>query len=98
MTKLTVEDLHATLEDERHLGWGYATTEELNDRERRNLDVVVIEIANEQGWTKDQLFEWSNSKYGRWLSDLVYGRGWTQKQMRTELDFRQYVTLNGLDL
>lgn len=73
---LTVEDLHRTLEDERHLGYGYATVGLIIESEsRRNrLDRAIVAVANELELSYEQLFDWSNSKYGRWLADGVYGR------------------------
>jgi hypothetical protein len=72
---LTVDDLRATLEDERHQGWGYACCDALPYGTRGRLDRAVVEVANELGLTADDLLAWSNSKYGRWLYDAVYGTG-----------------------
>lgn len=71
---LTVTDLHNTLLDERHLGWGYACTDVLSDSIRSRLDRAIVGVANEEGLTYEELFTWSNSKEGRWLADAVYGR------------------------
>lgn len=73
-TKLTVEDLHATLLDDRHLGFGYSYCEHLSPGTRERVDRAVVAVANELGLDRETLFHWSNSKYGRWLYDAVYGR------------------------
>ena len=71
---LTVDDLHRTLEDDRHLGWGYAEVAEyVHGRRREQLDRAIVAVANEQGLDYEILFHWSNSKHGRWLSDAVHG-------------------------
>lgn len=71
---LTVADLHATLEDERHLGWGYACTRDLGESVVARLDRNVVHVANELGLDYERLFHWANSKYGRWLTDGLWGR------------------------
>lgn len=73
--KLTVEDLHATLEDEDHLGFGYACChDDLPAGKLRRLDAAIVAVANEEHLSHEDLFKWSNSKYGRWLADAVHGR------------------------
>lgn len=68
-TKLTVEDLHDVLNDDRHYGWGYATSRHLSESRRARLDRAVVAVANELGLTHEDLFVWADSKYGRWLVD-----------------------------
>ncbi|HEY9409341.1 MAG TPA: hypothetical protein VIQ30_22590 [Pseudonocardia sp.] len=36
-------------------------------------DRRIVAIANERGWTYDQLFEWANSRDGRWFADAAIG-------------------------
>lgn len=71
---LSVEDLHRTLEDERHLGFGYACCDVVTGSRAGRLDSAIVYVANELGLSYEDLFHWSNSKYGRWLADGVYGR------------------------
>ena len=72
---LTVADLHATLNDGRHLGFGYAEVDiYVEGKTREQLDATIVEVANELGMSREDLFHWSNSKYGRWMGDAVYGR------------------------
>lgn len=98
MTNLTIEDLHATLENPDHLGWGYACCEDLSERLRHNVDVVIVRLANEQGWRQSDLFHWSNSKHGRWLSDhLTWQRSWSQKQLLADQGIRNLISLHGLE-
>jgi hypothetical protein len=69
-TELTVQDLHDALERPDHFGWGYASSS-VSDRCRDRIDRYVVKRANAQGWTPEQLFDWSNSKHGRWLWDSI---------------------------
>jgi hypothetical protein len=39
------------------------------------VDQRVIDTANARGWDYDGLFEWANSKSGRWLGDATFGGG-----------------------
>jgi hypothetical protein len=72
--KLTTEDLTTALNDDRHQGWGYAEADLIGSTSKRErLDRVVVAVANELGMNAEQLFEWTNSKYGRWLTDDVHG-------------------------
>lgn len=70
---LTVTDLRQTLADERHLGFGYACCSDLPETTRERLDRAVVAVANELHLSPEDLFHWSNSKYGRWLYDAVQG-------------------------
>jgi hypothetical protein len=71
---LTVDDLHATLADERHLGFGYACCDVLPPGKRERLDRAIVAVANQLELDRETLFHWSNSKHGRWLADAAYGR------------------------
>jgi hypothetical protein len=92
-SKLTVADLYETLNDERHLGWGYATLDVLGDSKRDRVDRAIVAVANDLGLTYEELFNWSNSKHGRWLADRVYGNDApaTQATVRKELT-REIIT------
>jgi hypothetical protein len=70
---LTTTSLQNVLADERHLGFGYATSDVLPPSRRERLDRAVVAVANDLGLDEETLFHWTNSKYGRWLVDLVYG-------------------------
>lgn len=90
-TKLTVADLHATLEHEDHLGWGYACCHDLSESRLARLDKAIVAVANDLGLTTDELLIWSNSKHGRWLHDRVYGndapptRATVRKELNAEI-------------
>jgi hypothetical protein len=71
---LKVGDLAAVLDREDHHGWGYATRRYLDAKLQRELDAAVIEVANALMISCDDLFEWADSKWGRWLVDAVQGR------------------------
>jgi hypothetical protein len=89
---LSLEDLDATLEDERHNGWGYATKSgSLDLRPEAQLDCAVIDVANELGLSYDDLFIWTDSKYGRWLVDTVAG------QTPTKTTVRKYLNQEAID-
>lgn len=70
---LDLHDLHRTLWDDRHLGWGYQCCDVLSPAKRRRLDAAIVAVANECGLDYERLFVWSNSKWGRWLADGTHG-------------------------
>lgn len=82
---LTLADLEAGYQHDDWLGFGY-----LGDR--RNLraagidstvaDVAALEVANAKGWTREDLFTWSNSKLGRWYCDVTLGSSATADEAR----------------
>lgn len=72
---LTVADLEALELDERWLGWGYlGGRSHLEPADRARADAVVLAYANEHGWDVERLFQWVNSKPGRWFADDPFGR------------------------
>lgn len=68
-TRLHLEDLTRTLGDERHLGFGYATADDLSNSKRERLDRCIVSVANELALDYEDLFHWANSKNARWLVD-----------------------------
>ena len=36
-------------------------------------DQRIIDWADAHGWTDDDLFNWANSKNGRWFGDIMFG-------------------------
>lgn len=85
---LTVEDLLNTVADDRHLGWGFAcvTGYGLNDEEFGRTMRNVVAVANELGLDYEDLFMWSNSKNGRWLSDQMDRRAPSKRLVRMFLN------------
>lgn len=69
--QLTRDDLDAALNDERHMGYGYAGRRYLSRARREEMDRAVVRQANALGWTYEDLFEWANSKHGRWACDAA---------------------------
>ena len=84
---LTTEDLDRMASDDRWLGFGYlgerrnaaamidsgeATFPDTARAELARMDADVLEEANTEGLTYDELFTWANSKDGRWFADC-YG-------------------------
>ena len=97
---LTVADLDATLADERHLGWGYASAGHFGDSKRARLDRAVVAVANELGLDYEGLFMWSNSKLARWCADEMHGRSPSREAVRHYLNptvIRDLVVAEGLD-
>lgn len=76
---LTTELFNQMAEDDRWLGFGYLG-ERANFLEG-NGDVEVVTDADEKaiaeanvmGLDEDELFEWANSKNGRWYGDCMFG-------------------------
>lgn len=70
---ITRHDVADCLTDDRHLGFGLAESHLLTSRKRDQLFTAIAAVAVELGITKEELFHWTNSKWGRWLIDGVYG-------------------------
>jgi hypothetical protein len=68
---LTTETINSFWE--RSGGFGY-----LGQRNREGIDKVFIadevllEVANKQGWTEEELFEFCDSRYGRYYADFAF--------------------------
>lgn len=45
-------------------------------------DEWIVNRANELGWSREDLFEWADSKYGRWYGDLWFGGGTGERLVR----------------
>lgn len=37
------------------------------------VDARLLDFVRREGWTQRELFNWANSKYGRWFGDVVFG-------------------------
>ena len=71
---ITYQDLLDALLDERHLGNGYAIRSYTTDpRKVVTMDEMVVLMANKEGWTKEELFQFTNSKTGRYVVDCWMG-------------------------
>lgn len=81
---LTIADLNAMTERDEWLGYGYLGSRQnvltSDDPEApanpdlvAEADMKAVDNANEYGLTIDQLFDWANSKYGRWYGDCMFG-------------------------
>lgn len=86
MTKLTTTHLNRMTTNEDWEGFGYIGEREnqftgMHSGERdadttaiiHQADLMLLESANRQGMTEDQLFAWANSKHGRWYGDCWFG-------------------------
>lgn len=77
---LTIADLERMTRDDRWLGFGYLGEREnllhnadpeapANPELVARMDADVLEEANTEGLSYEELFEWANSKLGRWFAD-----------------------------
>lgn len=74
---LTDSDLTRALNDERHGGYGFrsALAEGALAHDAAvyvACRALVIQFANERGWTPEQLFTWADSKLGRWFGEAYF--------------------------
>lgn len=82
---LTAQDIEAGYHNDAWLGFGYLGVRKhyLADGEAggwpdtartvAETDQAILAIANEKRWTPEQLFDWCNSKLGRWYADETLG-------------------------
>lgn len=73
---LTTADLDKMLNDDRWLGFGYLGGREIARQKGDDItaaDQAALETANALGFDYEQLFEWANSKPGRWFADDMLG-------------------------
>lgn len=67
---LTVADIEAAYDHADWQGWGYLRgRNDLAGDVRIAADAVVLDYANEHGWTAERLFVWMNSRPGRHFAD-----------------------------
>jgi hypothetical protein len=70
---LTIDDLEMVLGSPSQGGYGYLTGRGYGDPEiEARADVLVIARANELGWDRFDLFEWTNSKPARYFAEVAY--------------------------
>lgn len=85
---ITYQDLLNALIDERHLGNGYAIRSYTTDpRKIVAMDEMVVLMANKEGWDLEQLFQFTNSKFGRYVVDCWMGGDKDRAQMYL-MDFK----------
>lgn len=82
---LTTTNIEAGYDHDEWLGYGYLGQRRLaldvSDGESEPLEVMEARVAvademvlfhaNRLGWTGAQFFAWLNSKYGRWVAELL---------------------------
>jgi hypothetical protein len=74
--QLTTADLELMHDEEDWAGHGYLFERSYHDPEEvAAADYMVLTFANEVGITYEELFEWANSKAGRWFGDCVFSGG-----------------------
>jgi hypothetical protein len=83
MEKLTVMDINAGYRNKKWGGFGYLGGRQHYCGVRPLMeaygDKVLLDYANEHKWTKELLFEFCNSTYGRHYHDVV--ESGTREQM-----------------
>lgn len=73
---LTTANIEAGYRNEEWEGFGYLGERRNQVAEGRSVeeaDAKVLADANALGLTEGQLFEWMNSKLGRWFGDCMFG-------------------------
>ena len=76
MKNLTTEILDQFANNDDWAGFGYIGEREnqlFTGRDVTAADEMLLESANRQGLTADELFDWANSKAGRWYGDCWFG-------------------------
>ena len=74
--KLTTDDLDRMTGDDRWLGFGYLGERRNHLAEGRDVSAAdhrALNEANAKALTYNELFEWANSKNGRWYGDCMFG-------------------------
>ena len=51
----------------------------------RWADDAILTVARNRGWDADRLFQWANSKHGRWFADEAFGGGTLERAIREHL-------------
>lgn len=74
-SRRTVSEFNLMYLNEEWLGFGYLgeRRNQTDDRLVRTADVKAIDEANRLGLTHAELFDWANSKNGRWYGDCMFG-------------------------
>jgi len=71
---LTLKDLEAVAEDENYAGWGYIHERQFFSAEQVAVaDAKVLDHFNDMELNYFDLFNWANSKNGRWFGDAMFG-------------------------
>ena len=70
-TALTVDNLMDTLIDQRHLGFGFAGIRGYAFSRQMRAAEAVVTVANDLGWSYEDLFTWSNSRDARFFTDAI---------------------------
>jgi len=70
--------------DDRWLGFGYLGERQNqladNRKDPLDADALALQSAIDEGLTYDELFEWANSKFGRWYGDCMFGSDGTHAE------------------
>jgi hypothetical protein len=70
----TTADLDKMYRNDEWLGFGYlGERRNHTDAEVEAADAKALEDANNNSLTAEELFDWANSKDGRWYGDCMFG-------------------------
>lgn len=72
---LTTADIERMHDHENWHGFGYLGERSYQDDAEKVAvaDAKALDAANRLGLTYEQLFDWANSKVGRWFGDCMFG-------------------------
>lgn len=72
---LTTADIERMHDHENWHGFGYLGERSYQDDAEKvaAADAKALDAANRLGLTYEQLFDWANSKVGRWFGDCMFG-------------------------
>lgn len=74
--ELTTETLNKMMQNDDWAGFGYVG-ERRNHLDNTELvaraDGMLLDHAESRQMTEEQLFQWANSKHGRWYGDCWFG-------------------------
>lgn len=93
-TRLTVADIEAGYDNDGWEGYGYLGERERAYRAAKTrgaadmADAAVLLHANANGWSAERLFEWLNSKAGRWFMETAVHFGMERALREAEWDVR----------
>lgn len=87
-TTVTPEIAEAIFEDDGELGHGFgyigARRNQLTSTDPEcppqptlvaEIDALLADYFVANGWTVDEVFDWADSKLGRWFGDVVFSGG-----------------------
>jgi hypothetical protein len=65
-------DVEEALNDPRHYGYGYSEIDMVSEKKRGVANRAIAKAMQQGGFDREDLFQWVNSKFGRWYAEGVY--------------------------